>query len=78
MEIVESFHWQKKKKFRKNIEDYMIEHVIASSKGFEKDKHHENALNAIGVVPQTGRKLKVVFRWFGKEKVKLITAYYLD
>jgi hypothetical protein len=56
----------------------MIEHVIGGSKGFEKDKHHENALNAIGVVPQTGRKLKVVFRWIGKERVKLITAYYLD
>ncbi len=56
----------------------MIEYAIGNSKQFEGEKHHENALNAIVIIPQTGRKLKVVFRWIGKEKVKLITAYYID
>ncbi len=78
MEIIESLHWQEKKKFRKNIENYMVEYAITYAAEFQKDKHHENALNAVCTIPQTGRTLKVVFRWVGKEKVKLITAYYLD
>lgn len=78
MEIVESLHWKKKKRFRKNIESYMVEYAINSSKQIQADKYYKNALNAVAVIPQTGKKLKVVFRWLGKEKIKLITAYYLD
>jgi hypothetical protein len=44
----------------------------------QKDKHYKNALNAIALIPQNGRRLKVVFRRIGKERVKIITAYYLD
>ena len=77
MEIEESFHWKKKKKFRLNIEDYMIEYAIDNSK-HKKDQQHQNALNAVSKIPQNGKKLKVVFRKTGKEKIKLITAYYLD
>jgi hypothetical protein len=74
---VESLHWKKKKKFRKDVEDYMIEYAVNNGK-LEKDRLHKNALNSICAIPQTGRKLKVVFRKTGKESIKLITAYYLE
>ena len=77
MQIVESLHWKKKKKFRKDVEDYMIEYAVNNGK-LEKDRLHKNALNSICAIPQTGRKLKVVFRKTGKESIKLITAYYLE
>ena len=77
MQIVESLHWKKKKKFRKDIEKYMIEYA-ANNGRLEKDRFHKNALNSICVIPQTGRKLKVVFRKTRKESIKLITAYYLE
>jgi hypothetical protein len=78
VEIIESLHWKRKKPFRKNIESFMIEWVIVRSKKHERDKHHSNALNASAVIPHTGRKLKVVFRKIGKDRIKLITEYYLD
>jgi len=77
LEIVESFHWQKKKKYRKNIEEYMIEHAIINSE-HKKDLHHKNAVNATAKIPQTGKTLKVVFRKIGEQKIKLITAFYID
>lgn len=77
MQIIESKHWQRKKRFRRNIEPYMIESVISGGP-VQRDKIHDGALNAIGFVPQTGKTLKVVFRRITKEKVKLITASYLD
>jgi len=78
MIVEESFHWRMKKKFRQDIENYMIEHVIRRPDRLMKDRQHKNALNAIAGIPQNGRTLKVVFRRTGAEKVKLITAYYLD
>ena len=77
MQIMESLHWRKKKKFRKDIENYMIEYAVNSGK-IEKDRLHKNALNSICIIPQTGKRLKVVFRKIGKESIKLITAYYLE
>ncbi|MDO8633747.1 MAG: hypothetical protein Q7K34_00450 [archaeon] len=78
LEIIESFHWKKKKKFRRNIEQYMIEYALSNPKDFEKDKTQDNALNVIMVIPQNGKRLKVVFRKIGSQTIKLITAYYLD
>ncbi|MEW6295092.1 MAG: hypothetical protein AB1467_02210 [Candidatus Diapherotrites archaeon] len=78
MLIVESNHWKFKKQFRKDIENYMIEYAIMKCGEFSRDSVHENALNAISRIPETGKTLKVVFRWIGKDKIKLITAYYLD
>ena len=77
MEVVESKHWRNKKRFRKNIEPYMIKAVIRNGL-LLRDRLHLNVLNAMAVVPQTGKTLKVVFRKIGRDKVKLITAYYLD
>ena len=71
-------HWKIKKQFRKDIENYMIEYVIINCKKPKKDRYHKNALNAIARISQTGRKLKVIFRKTEKDKIKLITAYYLD
>lgn len=56
----------------------MIEYALSNPNNFEKDKTHENALKAVIVVPQNGRKLKVVFRKVGSHTIKLITAYYLN
>ena len=56
----------------------MIEYVLSNPKNFEKDKTHGNVLNAIGIIPQNGKQLKVVFRKIGSQRIKLITAYYLD
>ena len=55
----------------------MIEFTINSS-DHHRDKTHPDALNAIANIPQTGKRLKVVFRKIGKDRVKLITSYYLD
>ncbi len=77
MRVIESKHWRHKKRYRKNIEPYMIEYVISNGV-MQRDRYNLNALNAIAVVPPTGKTLKVVFRKIGGDKVKLITAYYLD
>jgi len=78
VQIIESYHWQKKKKYRRNIELHMIEYAINSSEKYQKDAYHKNAVNTTVVVPETGRRLKVIFRKLGKQRVKLITAYYID
>lgn len=77
MEIIGSVHWKLKEFQRKNIELWMIEFVLENCKEFKRDKTHENCLVGIARIPQTGRKLKIVFRKIGKEKIKLITAYYI-
>ena len=71
-------HWKIKKQFRKDIENYMIEYAVMNCKKPKRDKYHKNALNAVARIPQIGRKLKVVFRKIGENKIKLITTYYLD
>ena len=77
MEIIESKHWKYKKTFRPNIEAYMIEYTISYG-SFHRDKNDLTVFNLIAIIPQTGRHLKVVFRQLDRDKVKLITAYYLD
>ncbi len=77
MEIIETSHWVKKNIFRQDIELYMVEFALMNS-NFQKDKNDPALLNAIARIPQNGKILKVVFKFIGKDRVKLITAYYLD
>ncbi|OGJ20627.1 hypothetical protein A3K73_04870 [Candidatus Pacearchaeota archaeon RBG_13_36_9] len=77
MKIVYSEHWIKKhQKKRKDITDDMIEYAITSS-GQLKDKHWQDALNAISRIPPSGRILKVIYKKT-QEKIFIITAYWLD
>ena len=77
MEIIHSEHWKRKRKHRTDISDMLIEYVVSNSQP-SRDRYWKNALNAICRVPPSGRILKVVFRKLGKNKIKLITAYWLD
>ncbi|HZX34684.1 MAG TPA: hypothetical protein VFF09_04875 [archaeon] len=77
MLIEESLHWKRKKKYRKNIENYMVEFAVNNSK-HGRDRLYTNALNAKALIPQTGKTLKVVFRKIGEDRIKLITAFYID
>ena len=76
MELEESEHWKRKKKYRKDITEDMIEYAIKNSNEL-KDKHWEDALNAIARIPPSGRILKVVYKKV-KNKIKIITAFWLD
>ncbi len=77
MELEHSEHWKRKNKYRKDITDELIQYAIMNSSAL-KDKHRENALNAICRVPPSGRILKVVYRKLFKDKVRVITAFWLD
>jgi len=77
MILVHSKHWTRKRRFRKDITDDVIEYAIANSNVL-RDKHWEDASNAICRVPPIGRILKVVYRQIGRNEIKLITAYWLD
>ena len=77
MEILYSKHWLKKhSKKRKDIFDDMIEYALKNSNEI-RDKNWKDALNAISQVPPSGRILKVVYKK-QKEKIFIITAYWLD
>jgi len=76
MEFSYSEHWKKKKEYRKDITDECFEYAIQNSNQL-KDKHWEDALNAICRIPPSGRILKVVYRR-EKSKIKIITAFWLD
>ena len=76
MILLYSEHWKKKKKYRPDITDDKIEYAIQNSNEL-KDKHWENALNAISRIPPSGRILKVVYRK-EQSKTKIITAFWLD
>ncbi|MDO8623604.1 MAG: DUF4258 domain-containing protein [archaeon] len=76
MKIINSEHWKRKRKYRKDITDDIIEYAIKNSNEL-RDKYWENALNAICRVPLSGRILKVVYR-LEKNKIKIITAFWLD
>jgi hypothetical protein len=73
MSLTDSEHWKKKRKYRKDITDDMIEYAIQNSNEL-KDKHWEDALNAISRIPPSGRILKVVYRK-EQSKNKIITAF---
>lgn len=76
MKLEHSRHWQRKRKYRKDITSGEIEYAITNSAEL-KDKYWGDALNAICRVPPSGRILKVIYK---KEKgrVKVITAFWLD
>jgi len=76
MRFVYSKHWEKKRGYRKNVMHKQIEYAIQNS-NILKDKHWEDALNAICRVPPQGRILKVVYKR-EEGKYKIITAFYLD
>ena len=76
MGVIDSEHWKKKRKYRKDITDDSIEYAIKNSNEL-KDKYWEDALNAICRIPPSGRILKVVYRK-EKSKIKIITAFWLD
>ena len=77
MKLIPSEHWKKQRKFRKYITNDFIIHAIQNS-AVLKDKYWEDALNAISRIPPSGRLLKVVYKRIGKNKVKIVTAYWLD
>ena len=77
MEFEYSKHWERKRRYRAEITDDIIEYAITTSDEL-KDKHWEDASNAICRIPPSGRILKVVYKRAGKSKYKIITAYWLD
>lgn len=77
MQLEYSKHWKRKKRYRKEITDDFIEYAIINSNEL-KDKYWEDALNVICRVPPIGRILKVVYKKIGKNKIKIITAFWLD
>ncbi len=77
MKFVYSQHWKHKKKVRKEITDDVIEYALQNSNEL-KDKHWEDASNVVCRVPPSGRIVKVVYRRIGKDKIKIITAFWLD
>ena len=76
MGFIESEHWKKKRKYRKDISNDMIEYAIKNS-NILKDKCWEDALNAISRIPPSGRILKVIYKK-EKDNIKIITAFWLD
>lgn len=71
-----SEHWMRKRKFRPDITDDVLEYAITNSNEL-KDKYWEDASNAVCRVPPSGRILKVVYKRTGK-RYKIITAFWLD
>ena len=76
MKFEYSKHWLKKRKYRKDISEDIIEYCIKNSNKL-RDKYWEDAWNAITRVPPSGRILKVVYKSKGKD-IKILTAYWLD
>lgn len=77
MELIESYHWERKRRKRKDITDEFIVYAIHNSNEL-KDKYWEDVLNVITRIPPSGRLLKVVYKRISKDKVKIITAFWLD
>jgi len=77
MELEYSGHWQKKKKYRSDITNEVIEYVIENSAELT-DKYWIDALNAITRVPPKGRLLKVIYKRLENNRIKVITAFWLD
>ena len=71
-----SKHWLKKREYRKEIMEDLIDYCIKNSNKL-RDKYWEDAWNAISRVPPSGRILKVVYKPKGKT-IKILTAYWLD
>jgi hypothetical protein len=77
MQLEYSEHWKLKRKYRSDITDALIEYAISNS-NISRDRYWEDALNAICRVSPSGRILKVVYRRLAKNKVMVITAFWLD
>lgn len=75
VKIVHSNHWMLKRRKRPDISDDLIDYAISHSPQY-KDKHWNDALNAITQLPHNGRTLKVVYRR-EHDTMKIITAYWL-
>ena len=77
MEINYSRHWVKKHvKKKKDITNDAIEFALKNSRVMN-DKIWQDAFNAISRIPPSGRILKVVYKK-SKEKIFIVTAYWLD
>ena len=76
MKLIYSKHWLRKKRYRPEIKEYMIEYCIQNSKKL-KDRYWKNVWNALARVPPPGRTLKVVYKIKGKT-IKILTAYWLE
>ena len=76
MQFEYSQHWLKKKKYRQDITDDIIDNCIQNSNKL-RDRCWEDVWNAICRVPHAGRTLKVVYKTKGKS-IKMLTAYWLD
>ena len=72
-----SKHWKKRRLYRKDITDDFTIYAVQNS-SIMKDKYWEDALNAICRIPPSGRLLKVIYKRLSKDKIKVITAFWLD
>lgn len=78
MKFIYTYHWSLKNKLaRANIKDYDIEYAIMHST-IIRDKYWDDALNAVCRVPPSGRRLKVVYRRYPQNYMKIITAFWID
>ncbi|GEM_PF-1311053 len=77
MKFEYSRHWKRKREYRRDISDDLIEYAIQNSDEL-KDKRWQDASNAICRVPPVGRILKVVYKRVGNHKTRIITAFWLD
>ena len=77
MEINHSFHWKKQRKYRKDIPDDFIVYAVSNSP-ILRDKIWPNVYNAISRIPPSGRLLKVVYRRINKDRIIVVTAFWLD
>ena len=76
MKFEYSLHWLKKKTYRSDITEDVLEYCIMNSNKL-KDKYWDDAWNAIARIPPSGRILKIVYKTKGKT-IKILTAYWLD
>jgi hypothetical protein len=77
MILINSLHWQRKRKRRPDITDDLIDYAVAQSPLF-RDRRWDDLFNAICDIPPSGRRLKVVWKRLKTQEIKVITAYWLD
>jgi len=77
MKLEYSKHWKGKRLYKKDIIDDFIIYAVQNSPML-KDKYWEDAMNAICRIPPSGRLLKVVYKRLSKDKIKVITVFWLD
>ncbi len=77
MEFVYSKHWKFRFRKRVHITEDVLEYAILHSKVF-RDRRWLNASNAIARIPPSGRLLKVSYRKISENKVKIITAFWIN